>query len=143
MKRVSVVLMVLLTGAALVFAGCGGIDAEQKPEQVQEQQEQQEQTSQQQNAVEQNSENEANPAGADIQNGQINVLTLQGEFQGLADGHSAEIIVDEEPVVFQFYEENVAELLNIMETGTDIQFDITVDAQTGVRTIVKVYENIE
>lgn len=140
MKRVSVVLMVLLTGAALVFAGCGGNDAEQKPEQVQEQQEQ---TSQQQNAVEQNSENEANPAGADIQNGQINVLTLQGEFQGLADGHSAEIIVDEEPVVFQFYEENVAELLNIMETGTDIQFDITVDAQTGVRTIVKVYENIE
>lgn len=140
MKRVSVVLMVLLTGAALVFAGCGGNDAEQKPEQVQEQQEQ---TSQQQNAVEQNSENEANPAGADIQNGQINVLTLQGEFQGLADGHSAEIIVDEEPVVFQFYEENVAELLNIMETGTDIQFDITVEAQTGVRTIVKVYENIE
>lgn len=140
MKRVSVVLMVLLTGAALVFAGCGGNDAEQKPEQVQEQQEQ---TSQQQNAVEQNSENEANPAGADIQNGQMNVLTLQGEFQGLADGHSAEIIVDEEPVVFQFYEENVAELLNIMETGTDIQFDITVEAQTGVRTIVKVYENIE
>ena len=62
---------------------------------------------------------------------------------GLADGHSAEIAVDGEATVFQFYDEAIAEQLEIMETGTMIQFDVETDDETGVMTIVKLYEKTE
>lgn len=137
MKRVGILLMVLLVGVSLIFGGCGNNDAQPNPGQIQEQPEGQ------QNTIGTDSEISADAVGTDIQNEQLEVQTLQGEFQGLADGHSAEIVVDNEPVVFQFYEETIAEPLNIMETGTEIRFDVTIDTETGVRTIVKLYENIE
>lgn len=126
--------MVMLVSVALLFAGCGGGND------VQQNQEQQEG---QQNVEEVQPQDEANPAGADVQSGQTDVVTMQGQFQGLADGHSAEITVDGEPVVFQFFDEAVAAQLEIMETGTALQFDVENDAETGVKTIVKLYEAAE
>ena len=37
----------------------------------------------------------------------------------------------------------IAEQLEIMETGTMIQFDVETDDETGVMTIVKLYEKTE
>ncbi len=125
--------MVMLVSVALLFAGCGGNDVQQN----------QEQQEGQQNVEEVQPQDEANPAGADVQSGQTDVVTMQGQFQGLADGHSAEITVDGEPVVFQFFDEAVAAQLEIMETGTALQFDVENDAETGVKTIVKLYEAAE
>ena len=71
---------------------------------------------------------------------QNEVSTLTGEFQGLADGHSAEIIVNDEAQVYQFYDENISAVLEPMETGTAIQFDVETDTETNMQTIVKVYD---
>ncbi len=137
MKKTGILLMVMLVSVALLFAGCGsGNDARQN-------QEQQQQQGGQQNAEDESQQEEANPTGADVQSGQAEVVTLQGQFQGLADGHSAEVAVDGEPVVFQFFDEAVAAQLEIMETDTAIQFDVETDAETGVKTIVKLYEAAE
>ena len=54
-----------------------------------------------------------------------------------------EITVDGEPMVFQFHDEDIAEQLEIMETDTAIQFDVETDDETGVKTIVKLYESAE
>lgn len=137
MKKAGILLMVMLVSVALLFTGCGGgNDAQQN-------QEQQQQQEGQQNAENAQPQDEVNPAGADVQSGQADVVTMQGQFQGLADGHSAEITVDGEPVVFQFFDEEVAAQLEIMETGTAVQFDVETDAETGVKTIVKLYEAAE
>ena len=136
MKRMGMLLMVMLVGAALVFAGCGGDDTQQNKDQQQQQQDQQD------GAV-QKGEDGANPAGAEVQTGKNETVTLNGAFQGLADGHSAEITVDGEPMVFQFHDEDIAEQLEIMETDTAIQFDVETDDETGVKTIVKLYERAE
>ncbi|MBO5140457.1 MAG: hypothetical protein J6B76_07390 [Peptococcaceae bacterium] len=137
MKRMGMLLMVMLVGAALVFAGCGGDDTQQNQGQPQQQQQ-----NQQDGAV-QKDEDGANPAGAEVQTGKNETVTLNGAFQGLADGHSAEITVDGEPMVFQFHDEDIAEQLEIMETDTAIQFDVETDDETGVKTIVKLYESAE
>ena len=137
MKRMGMLLMVMLVGAALVFAGCGGDDTQQNQGQQQQQQQ-----NQQDGAV-QKDEDGANPAGAEVQTGKNETVTLNGAFQGLADGHSAEITVDGEPMVFQFHDEDIAEQLEIMETDTAIQFDVETDDETGVKTIVKLYERAE
>ncbi|MBP3624531.1 MAG: hypothetical protein J6J05_01680 [Peptococcaceae bacterium] len=137
MKRMGMLLMVMLVGAALVFAGCGGDDTQQNQGQPQQQQQ-----NQQDGAV-QKDEDGANPAGAEVQTGKNETVTLNGAFQGLADGHSAEIAVDGEPMVFQFHDEDIAEQLEIMETDTAIQFDVETDDETGVKTIVKLYERAE
>ena len=136
MKKAGILLMMMLVSAALVFAGCGTSDAQQN-------QEQQQQQDVQQNADGADAQNEANPAGAEAQNTPAEIVTLNGQFQGLADGHSAEVLVNEEPTVFQFYDETIAGQLEIMETGTAIQFDVETDAETGVKTIVKLYESAE
>ena len=137
MKRVGLLLMVLLVGIAIAVVGCGGNDDAQNQNQMQEQQQ-----SEQQNT---DGQDDASPTGADVQNAQseVKAVTLNGEFNGLADGHSAEIAVDGEATVFQFYDETIAEQLEIMETGTLIQFDVETDNETGVMTIVKLYEEIE
>ena len=137
MKRVGILMTVLLVGVAIAFAGCGGNDANQDQNQMQEQQ----QNEQQNGDV----QNETSPTGADVQSAQseAKAVTLNGEFHGLADGHSAEIAVDGEATVFQFYDEAIAEQLEIMETGTMIQFDVETDDETGVMTIVKLYEKTE
>ena len=138
MKRMGMLLMVMLVGAALVFAGCGGDDTQQNQGQPQQQQQ-----GQQQDGAVQKGEDGANPAGAEVQTGKNETVTLNGAFQGLADGHSAEITVDGEPMVFQFHDEDIAEQLEIMETDTAIQFDVETDEETGVKTIVKLYERAE
>ena len=46
-------------------------------------------------------------------------------------------------MVFQFHDEDIAEQLEIMETDTAIQFDVETDDETGVKTIVKLYERAE
>lgn len=127
-------MMVMLLATALLFTGCGSNDA------AEQNQEQQQQQDAQQPAEGDGAQNEANPAGADVQSTQVEVVTLNGQFQGLADGHSAEITVEEESVVFQFYDEDIAAQLEIMETGTDIQFDVETDAETGVQTIVRLHD---
>ncbi len=71
---------------------------------------------------------------------QTELLTVTGEFQGLADGHSAEILVDGEPQVYQFFDEVVTSAFETMESGTQIQFDVEADSATGVQTIVKLYD---
>ena len=136
MKRVGILLMVLLVGIAVMVVGCGGNeDAAQNQMQEQQQSEQQNRDGQ----------NVASPTGANVQNVQSEVknVTLNGVFNGLADGHSAEIAVDGEATVFQFYDEAIAEQLEIMETGTIIQFDVETDDETGVMTIVKLYTTTE
>lgn len=133
MKRVGILLMVMLVSVAFLFTGCGSGD-EAKQNQQQDVQ---------QNVEEQSPQDEANPAGVDVQDTETETVTLHGEFQGLADGHSAEIVVDNEPIVFQFYDEAITEQLEIMETGTTIQFDAEMDTETGVMTIMKLYEITE
>ncbi len=71
---------------------------------------------------------------------QVEVLTLTGEFQGLADGHSAEILVDGEPQVYQFFDEVVTSAFDVMDSGTIIQFDVEIDTETDAQTIVKLYD---
>ena len=131
MKRVGVLLMVLLVGVAVMVVGCGSSeDSVQNQNQMQEQQQ-----------GEYDGQNSASPTGADVQNVQSEVptVTLNGKFNGLADGHSAEIAVDDEATVFQFYDETIAEQLEIMEIGTAVQFDVETDDETGVMTIVKLH----
>ncbi|MFR6290553.1 MAG: hypothetical protein ACLUKQ_03785 [Peptococcaceae bacterium] len=71
---------------------------------------------------------------------QTEISTLKGEYQGLADGHSVEIIVDGEAQVYQFYDEEIGSVLESMETGALVQFDVETDSETEVSTIVKVYD---
>lgn len=103
-------LLLLCLACGLLLGGCFG-GGQQNQEQQEEQQEQ-----------------------------QSEVATLTGEFQGLADGHSAEVIVDGEPQMYQFFEEEIAARLEPMETGTVIQFDVETDAETGLQTMVKLYD---
>ena len=83
---------------------------------------------------------DANEQQQEEQPPQTEVSTLTGEFQGLADGHSAEIIVEEQAQVYQFFDEEVAAKLEPMETGTVIQFDVETDPETEAQTNVKVYD---
>ena len=132
MKRAGILMMVMLAAVALLFAGCGGNDdVQQNPEQPQQEQ--------QQNSDEKDMKKDVNPANADVQSRSEEIVTLHGQFQGLADGHSAEVLVEDEAVVFQFFDEEIASLLEIMEVGTAIQFDVETDEKTGVKTIVKLY----
>lgn len=117
MKRYISCLLVVLLTVGLLLAGCGG--NQQEKQEQQEPQQQTEQTEQ--------------PQGE--------ISTLTGEFQGLADGHSVEVSVDGEAREYQFYDEAIAEVLNNMETGTTIQFDVEADAEnTDLLTIVKIYD---
>ena len=136
MRKAGMLLMVILVGAALLFTGCGS------DESVDQNQGQEQQQNEQQNG---DAQNDASPTGADVQNTQseVKTVTLNGEFNGLADGHSAEIAVNGEATVFQFYDETIAEQLEIMEVGTAVQFDVETDDETGVMTIVKLYETTE
>ncbi len=111
MKKYMSILLVLLLSCGLVLGGCAGSDTQQE---------------------EQSQQQEELP--------QAEVLTLNGEFQGMADGHSAEVIVDGEPQMYQFFDEVVTSAFETMESGTQIQFDVEVDAETEMQTIVKLYD---
>lgn len=110
MKRALSILCILFLAMGLVLGGCSNNNQEQEQQQQEEQQ---------------------TP-------GEISTLT--GEFQGLADSHSAEVIVDGEAQSYQFFDEDVAAALETMETGTIMQFDVETDAETGLQTIVKLYD---
>lgn len=71
---------------------------------------------------------------------QIETQTLIGEFQGLADGHSVEVLIDGESQVYQFFDEVVASTFESMESGTQIQFDVEVDVDSNTKTIIKLYD---
>lgn len=114
MKKIWTVLLIAFLAVGLILSGCG--NGKQEQEQQQEQQQEQEQQSSSQ------------------------LSTLTGEFQGLADSHSVEIVVDGEPQVYQFFAEDVAAAFENMETGTALQFDVEADAENGTQTIVKLYE---
>ena len=111
MKKYMSILLVLLLSCGLVLGGCAGSDTQQE---------------------EQSQQQEELP--------QAEVLTLNGEFQGMADGHSAEVIVDGEPQMYQFFDEVVTSAFETMESGTQIQFDVEVDAETEMQTNVKLYD---
>lgn len=113
MKKYMSVLLVMFLAFGMFLGGCTGND---NP--TQEQQQQQEQTEQP----------------------QTEVHTLTGEFQGLADGHSAEVLVNGEPQVYQFFDEVVTSAFEVMESGTTIQFDVEIDTATNAQTIVKLYD---
>ncbi len=118
--RAGVLLLCLLCG--LSFTACsGGQSGEETAGQNQEQQAQEQQQTQEQQAAPE-------------------ISTLTGEFQGLADGHNAEVIVDGEQQMFQFFDETVAARLETMEVGTKIQFDAERDSETDLLTIVKLYD---
>ena len=68
------------------------------------------------------------------------IFTLTGEFQGLADSHSAEVIVDGEAQSYQFFDEDVAAVLEGLDAGTTIQFDVENNAENQLQMIVKLYE---
>ena len=68
------------------------------------------------------------------------IFTLTGEFQGLADSHSAEVIVDGEAQSYQFFDEDVAAVLEGLDDGTTIQFDVENNAENQLQMIVKLYE---
>lgn len=111
MKKYMSILLVMLLFVGLL-GGCSGNNGQKQEEQQQTQQEEQ----------------------------QAEVGTLVGEFQGLADGHSVEITVEGEPQVFQFFDEDMVAVFETIETGTELQFDVQTDAETGVKTIVKLYD---
>ena len=112
MKKHISVLLIMCLAFGLFLGGCTGND---NPEQQQEQTEQTEQP-------------------------QVEVHTLTGEFQGMADGHSVEVLVDGAPQMYQFFDDVVASAFEVMESGTAIQFDVEVDAETNAQTIVKLYD---
>ena len=113
MKKYISALLVMFLAFGLLLGGCTGND---NPDP--QQQQQQEQTEQP----------------------QVEVLTLTGEFQGLADGHSAEVLVNGEPQVYQFFDEVVISAFEVMESGITIQFDVEIDAENNTQTIVKLYD---
>ena len=78
MKRALSILCILFLSMGLVLGGCSNNNQEQEQQQQEEQQ----------------------------TSGEISTLT--GEFQGLADSHSAEVIVDGEAQAYQFFDEDVA-----------------------------------
>ncbi len=116
-KKYVSVLLVMLLACGMMLGGCVGNNNDSQQEEQQQEQLNQEQ-----------------------QEGQIETYTLIGEFQGLADGHSAEVVVDGEPQVYQFFDEIVTSAFNNMNSGTQIQFDVEVDTATNVQTIVKLYD---
>ena len=110
-KYMSVLLIMLLT-CGLMLGGCTSAENQQEEE----------------------------PPVEQVTTPQTETLTLTGEFQGLADGHSVEVVVDGEPQVYQFFDEVVTSAFDEMASGTQIQFDVEVDTETGAQTIVKLYD---
>ena len=83
MKQKVLVLLVLILSVGLLMSGCFS-DKETPSNDAQQREEQQE---------------EQQPQGE--------ISTQVGVFQGMADGHSAEILVDGEAQVYQFFDETI------------------------------------
>ena len=61
-------------------------------------------------------------------------VILEGEFQGLADGHTAEFLLTDGVEAFQFLDEDVAAILSTLKMNELIKFTVSYDAQ-GYGTI--------
>ncbi len=116
MKQKVLVLLVLILSVGLLMSGCFS-DKETPSNDAQQREEQQE---------------EQQPQGE--------ISTQVGVFQGMADGHSAEILVDGEAQVYQFLDETIAASFETLEPDTEIQFDVELDAETEQQTVVKLYD---
>ena len=112
MKQKVLVLLVLILSVGLLMSGCFS-DKETPSNDAQQREEQQ-------------------PQGE--------ISTQVGVFQGMADGHSAEILVDGEAQVYQFFDETIAASFETREPDTEIQFDVELDAETEQQTVVKLYD---
>lgn len=112
-KKYLSVLLVMMLAFGLMLGGCTGDEPQQEEQQKQEEQ---------------------------LEQQQVEIQTLIGEFQGLADGHSAEVLVNGEPQVYQFFDEVVTSAFETMESGTRIQFDVEVNPESGAQTIIKLYD---
>lgn len=66
--------------------------------------------------------------------GMVEEVILEGEFQGLADSHTVEILLTDGVEAFQFLDEDVAAILSILEKDELIKFTASYDAQ-GAGTI--------
>lgn len=115
MKQKISVLLVLLLSLGLLMGGCAGNREVQSNDPQQEEQQEEQQ-----------------PQGE--------ISTQVGVFQGMADGHSAEILVDGEAQVYQFFDETIAASFETLEPDTEIQFDVELDAETDQQTVVKLYD---
>ena len=116
MKQKVLVLLVLILSVGLLMSGCFS-DKETPSNDAQQREEQQE---------------EQQPQGE--------ISTQVGVFQGMADGHSAEILVDGEAQVYQIFDETIAASFETLEPDTEIQFDVELDAETEQQTVVKLYD---
>lgn len=118
MRRYIAIFLLMLFAVGMMLTGC----VEKAPQQ--QQTEPPQQVEQQQKPAETQGE----------------VSTLVGEFIGLADSHSVEILVDGEAREYQFTSEAIGESLEVFDKGMPIQFDVKTDAGQGMPTIVKIYD---
>lgn len=117
MKRIFSIFLILCMSMSLLI-GCG-------PKEEPEEQPPEENIEQQAESPDEETENE--------------YATVTGEFQGLADGHSIEVLVDGEYEVYSFYDEDIAARLENMDPETKIQFDVELNG-SDVPLIVKLYD---
>ena len=71
---------------------------------------------------------------------QSSTKTAQCEFEGLGDGHSVEVILDNEVEVFQFYDETVAKKLSAMTPGDNFKCEYILDEATSTKILTKIIE---
>ncbi len=110
MKRALSILCILFLSMGLVLGGCSNNNQEQEQQQQEEQQ----------------------------TSGEISTLT--GEFQGLADSHSAEVIVDGEAQAYQFLTKTLP--LPWKQWKPELPFNLMwkTDAESDLQTIIKLYD---
>lgn len=118
MKRWGTVLLIMILMMGLLLAGC--TEKTEQPQQSEPVQQEEQQTEE--------------------QRAQDEISTLVGEFIGLADSHSVEILIDGEACEFQVVNEDIRKSLEVFDSGIQIQFDVMTDAETGTQTIVKIYD---
>lgn len=117
MRRFTAFVFLMIFAVGMMLTGCTEKTTQQQTEPAQQEEQQQETT--------------------EVQEG---ISTLVGEFIGLADSHSVEILVDGETREYQFISEAIGESLEVFDKGMQIQFDIKSDAEHGLPIIVKIYD---
>lgn len=66
------------------------------------------------------------------------VYTADCEFEGLADSHSVEVLIDGNVEVFQFYDDDLYGALSKMEIGESFSCQYAVDNETETKTMLKI-----
>ena len=124
MKRIFSIFLIMCLTMGLM-AGCGPSEEQKEEPKEEAQQEQEVQDSEKEDDSEEAAETE--------------YATVTGEFQGLADGHSVEILVDGEYEMYSFYDDNIGAKLESMDPETKIQFDVEIKG-SGMPVITKLYD---